>query len=94
MMPSFLVLNIATNLERLSRFASEGNSKRVEQFFKQTEDYFEQLKGLPIKQSFKQTLERFGKEMDTLRRSDKTTYEWAEKALTWANILTHRAKLA
>ena len=94
MKASFLVLNIATNLERLSRFSQEGNNRRVEQFFKQTEEYFKKLKKSTLRQSFKPTFKRFEKDMEILRTNDKTTYEWAEKTLTWANILTHRAKFA
>lgn len=94
MKASFLVLNIAVNLERLSRWSSDGNEVRVNQFLKQTEEYVKQLQGLPIKKDFLPTLNRFEKEMEILRKGDKTTIEWAERALTWANILTHRAKLA
>lgn len=94
MKPEFLILNIAANLERLSRFAISGDTKRVEQFFKQTDDYLKKLKKLPIKHNFLSTLKRFENELELLRIGDKKTYEWADRALTWANILTHRAKLA
>lgn len=94
MTASFIVLNIATNLERLCRFSVDGNTDRVEQFLKQTDDYFRQLKKMSVKKDFDSTLRRFSREWERLRKSDKTTYEWADKALTWANILTHRAKLA
>lgn len=93
MKASFLILNIATNLERLSKWSSEGNEDRINQFFKQTQEYLEQLKKLNIKRDFLPTLDRFTFEMEILKKGDRTTREWAERALTWANILTHRAKL-
>ena len=94
MKASFLVLNIATNLERLCRFSTEGKTERVDQFLKQTDDYFRTLKKMPVNKNFRPTLVRFEKEMEVLKSGDKTSYQWAEKALTWANILTHHAKLA
>lgn len=89
-----LILNIAVNLERLAGWAVSGNTKRVEQFLKQTELYLADLKSISVDKKFKPTLLRFEKEMKLLRESEKNTSQWAERALTWANILTHRAKLA
>lgn len=90
-----LVLNIAVNLDRLSRWSVEKNNMRLEQFLRQTEGYFNDLKRISVDSRFNTTLERFEQEFEALRQAkNKNSYEWSEKALTWANILTHRAKLA
>lgn len=88
------VLNIAVNLERLSRWSVEKNNKRIDQFLTQTESYFNELKKLGVNNRFEPTLVRFEKELKILKETDKNSYKWAEKALTWANILMHRGKLA
>lgn len=94
MSSSDIVLNIAVNMDRLSRWSQDGNLKRLDQFLKQTEGYLENLKKQDVSETFKPTLLRFSQELDFLKKADKNSLEWAEKALTWANILTHRAKLA
>lgn len=91
-----LTLNIAVNLGRVSRFASEGREKRVEQFLADTESYIDRLKKAPKSNRFDQTFKRFQEEFLSLTRSypQANHQEWADQALTWSNILTHRAKLA
>lgn len=94
MKTSDLVLNIAVNLERLSRWSVDGNSKRIEQFLLQTDEYLKSLKKLDVSEKFEKTLVNFEKDFEKLKKDPSDSLEWAEKALTWANILTHRAKLA
>lgn len=89
-----IILNIAVNLGRLSRWSIEGRTQRIKQFLKQTEDYLNQLESVEINVRFKPTLDRFKQELEFLKNQPATTYTWAEKTLTWANILQHRAKLA
>lgn len=89
-----LVLNIAVNLGRLSRWSSEGRSERIKQFLKETENYLNQLESEKVSNKFRPTLNRFKQELVTFKKEPFLTYDWAEKALTWANILQHRAKLA
>ena len=91
---SAIVLNIAVNMERLSQWSQDGNLKRLDQFLAQTEGYLVRLQRQDVSEKFKPTLIRFTSEMELLKNSDKQSMKWAEKALTWANILTHRAKLA
>ncbi|MBI2040024.1 hypothetical protein HYT18_03045 [Candidatus Microgenomates bacterium] len=93
------ILNISVNLSRLSKWVYEGYDKRTElidRFMKQTENYLADLDKQKISKDFKPTLERVRSEFSylkkTLNSQDKRF--WAEKALTWANILIHRAKLA
>lgn len=89
-----LTLNIAVNLGRLSRWAMEGNKKRVDQFLSETEDYIHQLENTPKKYQFISTFLSFKKKFQELKESSDIDDAWAEDVLTWANILTHRAKLA
>ena len=89
-----LVLNIAVNFGRLCRFSSEGRVERIKQFLQDTEYYLNELEKVEVNNRFRPTLERFKIDLARLKSSDSTTPEWAEKTLTWANILQHRAKLA
>ena len=94
MTASDLTLNIAVNMGRLARFASEGKNNRVGQFLDETEQYLKELEASSPKDKFKPTLEFFKKKFEYLKNNKTIDETWAEEALTWANILTHRAKLA
>lgn len=89
-----LTLNIAVNLGRLSRWAMEGKESRVQQFLLETEDYLKQLEKTPKSDRFQPTFNSFKKHFSQLKGKASLDKDWAEDALTWANILTHRAKLA
>lgn len=89
-----LTLNIAVNLGRVARWASEGRLSRVNQFLEETEGYIRELEDSPKSQRFTPTFEAFKKAFGKLKSETKLNDLWAEDALTWANILTHRAKLA
>lgn len=89
-----LTLNIAVNLGRVARWASEGRLNRVSQFLEETESYLKELESAPKSQRFTPTFEAFKKVFRNLKTDPKPNKLWAEDALTWANILTHRAKLA
>lgn len=89
-----LTLNIAVNLGRVSRWANEGKTARIQQFLKETESFLEQLEKSPRKNSFEPTLKVFKNKFFQLKNSSKFDYNFADDSLTWANILTHRAKLA
>ena len=93
------ILNISVNLSRLSQWVWEGYDKRVElinKFMKQTENFLNDLEKQDISNDFKPTLDRVRIEFSALKKTlqDQDKLFWAEKALTWANILQHRAKLA
>ncbi|MBI3617381.1 MAG: hypothetical protein HY210_04085 [Candidatus Omnitrophica bacterium] len=89
-----LILNIAVNLGRLCRWAMEGRRSRVDQFLVETEGYLKALEAAPKSPRFLPTYEWFKKDFELLRNNVAMDADWAESMLTWANILTHRAKLA
>lgn len=93
MQPKNIILNIAVNLGRLGRWAAEGKPARIHQFIDDTESYLSQIRTASLSSQFVPTHKKF---LQVFARLKKTPIndEWAEEAFTWANILTHRAKLA
>lgn len=89
-----LTLNIAVNLGRLSRWSMEGKEARINQFLRETEEYIKQLEKSPKSAKFEHTFKAFKGQFLKLKNNVQLNKEWAEETLTWANILTHRAKLA
>ena len=89
-----ITLNIAVNLGRLARWVGEGNTRRVAQFVTETDEYLKQLESAEKSVRFGKTLKAFSKSFARLKANYKYDQIWAEEALTWSNILTHRAKLA
>jgi len=89
-----LTLNIAINMGRIGRWAYEGKAKRLNQFLDETEEYLRQLETAPKSKRFQRTFDVFKKTFNELKRNKKSDLAWAETAFTWANILTHRARLA
>lgn len=93
------ILNISVNLARLSQWVYEDYNQRsqlIDKFLEQTANYIDDLAKQRISKDFEPTLKRVKKEFTNLKRSinKEDKLHWAEKALTWANILQHRAKLA
>lgn len=88
-----IILNIAVNMGRLSKWAMEGKRERIKQFILDTQSYIDQLENTPQDKQFKPTYLSFKKNFEELKNKEPDEI-WAESALTWANILTHRAKLA
>ena len=91
------VMDISVNLARVSDWIfSDNKRQRVDQFLGETEQFVADLSKENLSERFKPTFKQFKKEfkklMDDRLTEDKE--EWAERALTWANILQHRAKLA
>ena len=89
-----ITLNIAVNLGRLCRWAMEGRRARLDQFMRETKEYVKALESAPKSERFMPTYEWFKKDFDSLSRNINMDEDWAEFILTWANILSHRAKLA
>lgn len=89
-----LTLNIAVNMGRLCRWVMEGKSARVNQFLKETENYLNKLEKTAKSERFIPTFIAFKNKFSELKNKEKRDEVWAEDALTWANILQHRAKLA
>lgn len=87
-------MNIAVNLGRIARFAAEGRLGRVEQFLSETKEFIHQVDSNVINSHFQQTFDDFKTTFNELEKNKRLDASWAETAYTWANILTHRAKLA
>lgn len=93
-----LVLDIAMNLNRIGNFAADdfvGKRKRIKFFLEQTTRYINSLDSSLMPANFRKTLDKFLKEYDDLikHKGSKNSLVWAEKLMTWGNILTHRSKL-
>lgn len=89
-----ITLNIAVNLGRLARWVSEGKTNRVGQFINETDDYLKQLEQTPKSEKFEKTFNSFKISFGKLKQNPRLDDVWAEEALTWSNILSHRAKFA
>lgn len=91
------ILDISVNLARVSEWIlSENKKNRVDQFLKESQKYLSSISKGSVSKRFLPTLALFKKEFKKLvvdrNKADKE--EWAERVLTWANILQHRARLA
>ncbi|MCX5668478.1 MAG: hypothetical protein NTY34_09310 [Candidatus Omnitrophica bacterium] len=89
-----LTLNIAVNLGRIGRWACEGRRARLEQFMKETEKFIAALDKAPKSKKFQRTFDLFLNTFNDHRKNVRMDPIWAETMFTWANILTHRARLA
>lgn len=89
-----LTLNIAVNLGRLGRWAHEGKTNRLNQFLEETQNYLNQLEKAPKSIRFQRTFDIFKETFHNLKDNTRRDSVWVEMAFTWANILTHRARLA
>ncbi|OGD97458.1 hypothetical protein A3A49_00590 [Candidatus Curtissbacteria bacterium RIFCSPLOWO2_01_FULL_38_11b] len=94
-----LILDISVNLTRIGDWIADSYSEKkdlIKLFLNQTDEYLSQLKGAKVSRDLEVVLTTFFSEFIKLKeaqiQNDKDF--WAEKALTWANILSHRAKLA
>lgn len=89
-----IILNIAVNLGRFGRFASEKRYNRIDSFFRDTDWYLEQLAHVKKNSRILPTLNFFEEKYKFLKEKRSFNDEWAEEAFTLSNILIHRAKLA
>ncbi len=87
-----LILNIAVNLGRLGKWGMEKRTERIAQFLEDSKRYLDQIDEKSLNQNFQETYKTFLKNFDYLQNNPAGD-DWAETAFTWANILTHRAKL-
>lgn len=97
--PKDKILDISVNLARVSDwilYESPQKQRRVNQFLQEIENYAISLFHDDVSVRFQKTRKQFLEEFKKLLkdRDQKDKYDWAERALTWANILQHRAKLA
>ena len=93
-----LLLDIAMNCTRIGNWAADdysGKKKRIDTFLHQTNEYVGQIDHSLSHEITKKTLEKFVLEFRQLQQEAKSTPHdtlfWAEKMMTWGNILTHRA---
>lgn len=94
------ILDIAMNLNRVGNWAADdynAKQKRISLFLNQTTKYINSLDVLDFTEPFKKTFHKFSKEYSELEKANIKSSDdallWAEKMMTWGNILTHRAKL-
>ncbi|KKU95418.1 hypothetical protein A3A64_02085 [Candidatus Gottesmanbacteria bacterium RIFCSPLOWO2_01_FULL_48_11] len=94
------ILDIAMNLNRIGNWAADGfeaRQKRIIQFLEQTKDYLQATEQVTYSVQFKPTMDAFAPEFQVLYnegiQKPTNTLHWAEKMMTWGNILTHRASL-
>ena len=94
------VLNISVNMARIAYWTADSlqtKKQLIGRFMEQTNGFLTDLKNQDISDKFIPTLERFKKEFNSLKSeevNEENKLIWAERALTWANILQHRARLA
>lgn len=94
------MMDISLNLARVGNWTAdnyEQKRKLIHHFLTQTERYVQELNQLSLPHKTSKVLEKFQKEFFQLLTEKVTSTNkdiWAEKALTWANILQHRAKVA
>lgn len=94
------ILNISVNMARMGELVLKSGNARaslIDKFLDQTESYLNDLDPGNISKTFHPTLNKFNMEFKKLkseRISEKNQLLWAEKAITWADILQIRSKLA
>jgi len=94
------ILDIAMNLNRIGNLAADdynNKQKRINIFLDETNSYIESVDKSSFSHSFKNTFEKFLKEYKILNKErNENSFDslhWAEKMMTWGNILTHRTKV-
>jgi len=94
------VLDIAMNLNRLGNWAADdydAKKERIKTFLGNTTFYIKSLDTSQFPVTFANTFKDFNREYTLLEKEalvrPKETIVWAEKMMTWGNILTHRSKL-
>ena len=97
--PNEKILDISVNLARVSDWMlvdNESKQRRVDQFLDETKQYMSTIARSDVSIRFQKTFDGFVNEFKQLLkdRHQEDKYDWAERALTWANILQHRAKYA
>ncbi len=93
------ILNISVNMARMGELVLKFGDSKAElrqRFLEQTESYLKDLNQENVSGRFNKTLTRFKKEFKKLRE-EKVDSEnkllWAEKAITWGDILQIRSAL-
>lgn len=94
------ILDIAMNLNRVGNWAADGyekKKKRIHLFLKQTTQYLEKINKSKLPPIMQRTFTKFLIDYARLEKETilgpKDELKWAEKMMTWGNILTHRSIL-
>jgi hypothetical protein len=94
------ILDIAMNLNRIGAWAADdyfGKRERIKTFLDNNSKYIDRLKSDSCPESLANTIKIFEGEYRQLEKEGlkgpKDTLLWAEKMMTWGNILTHRSQL-
>lgn len=94
------ILDIAMNLNRVGNLAADGyalRKNRIRMFLNETTQYLEEVRNDKFPKNFRKTFEVFIQDYEKLEKEAngniKDEFLWAEKMMTWGNILTHRSKL-
>lgn len=90
------VLNIAMNLNRIGNWAVDdyqGKKKKLILFIDQTKSYLNSLDTSELPAVVKEPLLHLSSLLKEGKQNPKDAIFWAEKMMTWGNILTHRANL-
>lgn len=94
-----IILDMAMNLTRIGNWAADdylAKKKRIDFFLKQTFSYLKSIDKSLLNPKFNKTFDQFKSHYQELLKERQTLRNplfWAEKMLTWGNILTHRVKL-
>lgn len=91
------VLNISLDLDRVSDLLKNGNKKEIYIVILDLEYCLDVLTELSVERRLRILLNKFEKEFKMMKIAFFLRGEgkyFSEKALAWANILQHRAKLA
>lgn len=92
------ILDLAMNLTRVGNWAADGFADRKEKiliFLKNSDRSLNSMEKIKFPADFSTIYSRFRREYLKLRKdkNPKDQLVWAERMLTWGNILTHRANL-
>ena len=94
------ILDVAMNLNRVGNWAADGykaRQKKIVLFLNQTTKYINLLDVSNLPPPLKSSLSKFQQEYLQLEKEGlagpKDPIAWAEKMMTWGNILTHRCSL-
>lgn len=94
------IMNISMNMARIGNWVAdcyEDKKDLIKKIIQENEHFLFDLQSQNISKDFKLTLNKFNREFKNLKKepiTKKNKALWAERALTWANILQHRARLA
>ncbi len=94
------IMDISLNLARIGNWTADSYDEKknlINRFILQTDEYIDEISGNILNKELNSIFQKFIAEFEKLKRESvnrSNKEEWAERALTWANILQHRAKLA